>query len=124
MGFYNIYEWRKIGEVGVDAGLLMIGDPCYFIGEEATAKVAYPTWDRFLDKQELLVSEGVTQMNYVMGHAGLGVVASTRYGDGVYPVYGLYMKEGKDNRPLAMLVVTDEETVLDLPDVPAEEPSE
>ena len=30
------------------------------------------------------------QLNYKMGHAGAGVVATSGYGDGVYPVYARY----------------------------------
>jgi len=38
--------------------------------------------------------DGHKQFNYKMGHEGLGVLVSTGYGDGVYPVYA----EFKDGR--------------------------
>ena len=31
--------------------------------------------------------ENGTQLNYSMGHPGLGVIVSTTYGDGTLPVY-------------------------------------
>jgi len=34
------------------------------------------------------------QLNYKMGHSGVGVAFSTAFGDGVYPVYAKYNKEG------------------------------
>jgi hypothetical protein len=46
------------------------------------------------------------QLDFKMGHGGAGVVASTAYGDGHYPVYGLFEKGG--SRCMAMIVVTDE----------------
>lgn len=58
--------------------------------------------------------EDEPQMNYARGHSGLGVVAPTSYGDGTYPVYGLF--DGRSDRPKAMIVVTDE--VTNLPDLP------
>jgi hypothetical protein len=48
------------------------------------------------------------QLNFAKGHAGAGVVASTAYGDGTYPVYG-YFASSKDTTPSAMMVVTDDE---------------
>ena len=88
-------KWELIGECGVDSGALMIGDPCYFM-EDGDATLASAK----LDEQ---MSEG-HQLNYSMGHAGLGVVARTAYGDGVYPVYA-FKYEGSE-RAQAMLVVT------------------
>jgi len=35
------------------------------------------------------------QLNYKLGHAGSGVVFSSGYGDGCYPVYGYKNKEGR-----------------------------
>lgn len=35
------------------------------------------------------------QLNYARGHAGAGVAVSSGYGDGVYPVYAHYNKEGR-----------------------------
>jgi Protein of unknown function (DUF4241) len=35
------------------------------------------------------------QLKYKLGHAGAGVAFSSGYGDGVYPVYATYNKEGR-----------------------------
>lgn len=88
-------EWRKIGEIGVDAGLCWVGDPCYILHK---TKKELPTtlgkdWGGFCDKLDH--SGGYTQFNYSAGHPGLGVVVSTGYGDGVYPVYIKYGNDGR-----------------------------
>jgi hypothetical protein len=41
-----------------------------------------------------LGDERAVQFNYDAGHAGLGVVVSTGYGDGMYPVVAT-MKDGR-----------------------------
>lgn len=35
------------------------------------------------------------QLNYKKGHPGVGITFSSGYGDGVYPVYGTFNKEGR-----------------------------
>ena len=35
------------------------------------------------------------QLNFKMGHAGAGIAFSSGYGDGSYPVYGHFNKEGR-----------------------------
>lgn len=98
-------KWIKVGKVGVDAGLLMIGDPCYFIGEKTSSDEAFPTWKGFLKDQRATGKEYKLrhQIDYAMGHAGLGVVAGTG-GDGVFDVYAL--KSDRSDRAEAMLVIT------------------
>lgn len=79
-----------LGEVGVDAGLLCIVDPCYMDGFKYYESLDKATKDKpNWDPTELL--------------GDLGVTFSTSYGDGVYPVYGLYA----DNEFLGALVDTD-----------------
>lgn len=41
-----------------------------------------------------LSGDGYGQLNYKLGHAGVGVAFSTAYGDGVYPVYAVYSAAG------------------------------
>lgn len=90
-------EWKKIGVIGVDAGLCWVGDPCYiFHHEDSTMKEALGRdWQDFCDK----VSEGGysshKQFNYPMGHPGLGVTVSTGYGDGCYDVFVKHNNEGR-----------------------------
>jgi hypothetical protein len=94
------HDMKVIGECGVDAGMLMIGDPCYFVGKESNVNQRYAPkegdghadeYEKFLHDQDIIrgnsMGEFDHQMTYAMGHEGLGVVFQTNYGDGVYPVY-------------------------------------
>ena len=103
-------KWELIGEVGVDAGMLMIGDPCYFIGEKTPGEQAFPTWESFIEGQREEGHEWQLrhQMDYrvkgMTGSTGLGVVAGTAHGDGLFKVYAL--KNDRGDRAQAMLVIT------------------
>lgn len=78
-------DWIEVGEVGVDAGLLMVGDPCY-IGEKSHP--AQMGLDKFhTEVLEPQIDEDAIQLHFDRGHAGLGVIVPTGFGDGVYPVY-------------------------------------
>ena len=87
---------KQIGEIGVDAGLCWIGEPCYILHSDALPKSIAKDWDEFCD---ILHADKqyptCKQFNYDLGHAGLGVVVSTGYGDGVYPVYAEFNDEGR-----------------------------
>lgn len=90
-------ERKKIGEIGVDAGLCWIGDPCYILHREGRNPEAIgKDWGDFCNKLHDSDSDEplAYQMNYDMGHEGLGVVVSTGYGNGCYPVYAEY-KDGR-----------------------------
>lgn len=80
-------EWKKVGEIGVDAGLCWIGDPCYLIADEdhhpLSEKDIGPTWHAFCER---MGDAKTRQFNYDAGHAGLGVCVQTGHGDGTYPV--------------------------------------
>jgi hypothetical protein len=41
-----------------------------------------------------LSEKGHGQLNYNMGHPGVGVAFSTAFGDGIYPVYAVYSAAG------------------------------
>ena len=77
-----------VGKCGVDAGCLMIGDPCYFFGPDCEAAKVHPTWESVLNQFDY--GKGIpppVQLNYAKGHAGLGVIVRTTHGDGTFPVY-------------------------------------
>jgi len=74
----------KIGECGVDAGMLMVGDPCYFVGKDATIHERCKNWNQACN--EVFCKEGLIR-NTPLDVYGLGVAISTTYGDGCYPVY-------------------------------------
>ncbi|MGH7974862.1 MAG: DUF4241 domain-containing protein [bacterium] len=81
-------EWEKVGEVGVDAGMIWIGDPCYVVSKDASD--VFPSWKKFcaeLFKGDDSGCPQTKQWNYKMGHAGLGVSVSSGYGDGTYDVF-------------------------------------
>jgi len=100
-------KWEKVGTVGVDAGLIIVGDPCYFATPDATEHIA-KTWGDFCDFLFVLDKEfdknGYKQLNYGAGHPGLGVVVSTGYGDGVYPVF---IKKNEEGRVVRLMVKFD-----------------
>jgi hypothetical protein len=87
---------KQIGEIGVDAGLCWIGDPCYILHTTQPPKAIGKDWGAFCD---ILHEDGhyptCKQIPYDLGHPGLGVVVSTGYGDGVYPVFAEFNDEGR-----------------------------
>jgi hypothetical protein len=73
-------------DIGVDAGMLMLVDPCYVLRQDWKDKpgayTANPTYDQLLKQMEESGAwEG--QCNDVHRFAG-GVVFGTRHGDGTY----------------------------------------
>lgn len=80
-------EIRLAGVCGVDAGMILIGDPCY--GQDQQAHPSNKNWEEFCqDLQEARLQYPMTQqLYYDKGHEGLGVVMDSGFGDGVYPVY-------------------------------------
>ena len=88
---------KLIGEIGVDAGMCWIGDPCYIFGGNRPKEIG-EDWQEFceiLDDKGMYTGGKTAQFNYDLGHAGLGVVTSTGWGDGCYPVYATFNKEGR-----------------------------
>ena len=92
----NVNTRKYVGEIGVDAGLCWIGDPCYVLHKEHPPKGIGKSWDEFCailrDDEQYPVCK---QFCYDLGHAGLGVVVTTGYGDGVYPVYAEFNDDGR-----------------------------
>lgn len=74
---------KKIGEIGVDAGMIWIGDPCYCVTPDCNSHPAQ-TWKEFCSKIKNYQHQ---QWNYQTGKPGLGVTVQSGYGDGCYPVY-------------------------------------
>lgn len=72
----KVGKWEQAGVVGVDAGCILLGDPCYWMKKEDYDKhICLDGWSDF------------KQVNYDLGHAGKGVIVSSGFGDGCYPVY-------------------------------------
>ena len=69
---------RRVGHIGVDAGLLWLGDPCYVLPDDSTHNPGRD-WETFAETMLTLPSPQVKNFN------GLGVCLSTG-GDGSFPV--------------------------------------
>jgi hypothetical protein len=66
----------RIGQIGVDAGLVWLGDPCYIDSNDTPP---FDNWPRFCEQVE-----GVTHRQFKEGMA-----VSPAHGDGVYHVYAV-----------------------------------
>lgn len=97
---------EQIGEIGVDAGLCWLGDPCYILHPANMPKELGKDWEDFCHRLHKKEERGTSQFNYDKGHSGLGVCVSTGYGDGCYPVY---VTRGEDGRIASVTVEFIEE---------------
>jgi hypothetical protein len=96
-------ERELIGHVGVDAGCIQIGDPCYTHGKDGN-------WSDYCDKVLAKMDEphandhykNFAQVPYDMGHEGKAIVVGSGYGDGFYPVTVTRNDEGR----IASVLVT------------------
>ena len=85
---------KLIGHIGVDAGLCWIGDPCYVVAKDSSD--VFENWGDFCRQLFKLRGENnYASFSYKLGHEGLGVAVDTGYGDGSYPVYATFNKEGR-----------------------------
>lgn len=138
--------WKKIGEVGVDSGQLLVCDPCYidsewknedfvdnsdfyFIfpdGKEEKVEHCSKRWFELIDRansgeiklesrpnpkkkakhnfsynaiSQKTIEKSFGQLNYIVGHPGVGVAFSSGLGDGVYPVYARFINVGSEKEP-------------------------
>ena len=78
--------WEYAGRIGVDTGMIIVGDPRYFATPDADEHPA-KDWKAFLGLLRRKQHRGIAQLHYRQGHAGLGVVVGGFGGDGVFPVY-------------------------------------
>ena len=109
---------KKIGVIGVDAGICWIGDPCYIHqdGKEKMPKEWGKNWSEFcyilMNKESAdRGPNNLAQFNYDIGHPGLGVCVSTGYGDGCYNVYADIIENetwGKRVKSVTVVFIEDE----------------
>ena len=86
-------RFTKIGSFGVDSGTVMIVDPCYVLDGEGKYPLSFGhNWEEFVVMN--LMDEDGNHLDSKQLHGEMGVVSSTGYGDGVYPVYAR-MAEGR-----------------------------
>jgi len=97
-------ETKVYSCVGVDAGLLMLGDPCYHLHKSPHADQPHERLDRFFGTSwhEFLANfrriespSGVTHAECASGANGLTTVISHFGGDGVYPIYATHDEHGR-----------------------------
>jgi len=75
---------EQIGVISVDAGLVMVGDPCYILHTQQTPKAVGKNWSEFC---ETLEGKKRLQLDHDAGYTGLAVVEGNFGGDGLYPVF-------------------------------------
>jgi hypothetical protein len=110
-----------VGRVGVDAGMVMVGDPCYLDKYGKESSDGFEWVESEVDAQK-------TKQKYDYSYSGacaatlgdnlageLGradaVAVSSGYGDGVYPVYAHYNHEGRIERLEVVFSGEDDEDV-------------
>lgn len=101
----KIKNLEKAGVIGVDAGLCWIGDPCYILHkspEDFPTEQLGSNWSEFC---KIVFAAGVNENGTAQMGACLGVVTSTGYGDGTYPVY---VQRNKDGRIVKIVVDFDQ----------------
>lgn len=101
-----------IGSFAVDSGQAMVGDPCYLdTWENWDSEVE--TFDNHEKKKGQYGYLGACGMTLTQGYGvlgmGNGVVFTTGYGDGLYPVYAEFDEEGRIARVVIDFVGEDEE---------------
>ena len=97
MSYKSTSEWVKAGTVYVDSGSILIGDPCYHIGDEKNKE---QNWKGFVDRvyKDTFYETGIATAWSV----GEGIVCSTGYGDGEYNVF---IKRSPHNRIAELKIV-------------------
>lgn len=101
-------EWENVGCVGVDAGLMWVGDPCYILHRtgERRYKNLGENWSDFCNKLGEKYPT-IQQFNYDHGNPGLGMAISTGYGDGTYEVY--VKRHGKRIAEVKVVFIEDKQ---------------
>ena len=80
------FEWKKIGEVGVDTATLLITDPSYMY----SSGIYPPSYEGWLnDVLFPLINTDSSQIYYPLGHPGAGVAVHLP-GDGVMEVFAKF----------------------------------
>ena len=94
--------WTTVGAVGVDAGLIWLGDPCYILHQDKNPQAIGKDWNDFCNILQKNEVSGFTTFAFDRGHNGLGVTVQSGHGDGYYPV-----KVKRDENGTIMQVMID-----------------
>lgn len=102
------FRVEQVGEVFVDAGLVWIGDPCYFLPEEGDltprpVEKEVGNWQQFCEKIEK------TPYPHRYNFGGLGVAVTSGMGDGIYPVFATFNKAGQVTSVTVQFLDEDED---------------
>ena len=75
---------EQIGTLMVDAGIIMLGDPCYTLSDDASHRTDIAKdWSKFCKAS---YDEDGNEVVAPLGD-GIAIVVGTGYGDGEYPVF-------------------------------------
>ena len=94
---------EEIGTVFVDAGIVMVGDPCYTLPDDGSTRTETARdWLKFVDAT--FATEGPKGVYKPLGD-GIAVVVESGYGDGEYPVF---VRRNDEGRVIAVEVLFDD----------------
>ena len=97
--------WRQVGRTGVDAGMILITDPCYVVRNPGDHQ--YQPFRSYEELWEQLGLGDTSKPAYQCTNengADIGVVVGNFGGDGVYPVY---VEVGPHGRVRAAMILFD-----------------
>jgi hypothetical protein len=83
-----ISDWTLCGQITVDAGCVILVDPCYVLPNRDRPGLAY-------ERAARLDEPGEPPLIYDLPDVTSGILVSTGYGDGVYDVFARYTEEGR-----------------------------
>ena len=97
---------KLIGKVGVDAGMIWIGDPCYIIHNKTERLKLGKEWQDFCNifyDNVKKTGKSYKSFDYEHGIEGLGICTSTGHGDGSYNVIGFFKTEESKSPSCVMI---------------------
>jgi hypothetical protein len=109
---YTYDNISLVGNISVDSGQAMVGDPCYLDEWKTNQDEEWNLEGK--ENQYSYQGASATTVKAAAGELGLGsaVAFSTGYGDGSYPVYVHYNDEGRVM--MALIDMTGEETITSI----------
>lgn len=97
----------QIGTVFVDAGIVMVGDPCYTLPDDGSHRdQTTKVWSKFCEELSAQEYDGYHKPFFT---PEVGIVVQSGYGDGEYPVFVEYSDEGRVKRLVVEFIPDEEE---------------